>query len=254
MIPITRSFIVIALCLTSQTSAAFTLIGLKGWASTDIQFHVNPQNCPDNLGDLLGEALDIWNAVPTLSVNLSSGSDSAMTIEQVLAGTIDVTPSVHCLTDPAAVNMDPAYIPGAAMGYKMDDAGQITAGALALNVQEGSAANIASIDRKILVSILVHEIGHVLGLGHSADKNAVMYYNAAEKKFASLAQDDVDGMTYLYARNEFGEDPVFGGCAVIGAPQNHPNSWWSILILLLPVFAVRLRPRMVRKAVRSSPR
>ena len=122
-----------------------------------------------------------------------------------------MTPSVHCLTDPAAVNMDPAYIPGAAMGYKMDDAGQITAGAVALNVQEGSAANIASIDRKILVSILVHEIGHVLGLGHSADKNAVMYYNAAEKKFASLAQDDVDGMTYLYARNELGEDPIFGG-------------------------------------------
>jgi Matrixin len=48
-----------------------------------------------------------------------------------------------------------------------------------------------------LESVLLHENGHVAGLGHSADTSAVMYayYGGLRRE---LHQDDVDGISFLY--------------------------------------------------------
>jgi hypothetical protein len=48
-----------------------------------------------------------------------------------------------------------------------------------------------------LESVLLHENGHVAGLGHSADTNAVMYayYGGLRRE---LHQDDIDGISFLY--------------------------------------------------------
>lgn len=48
--------------------------------------------------------------------------------------------------------------------------------------------------------VLQHEIGHVLGLGHSNSASATMYYAAAPCDFgaAQLAQDDFNGVNDLY--------------------------------------------------------
>jgi hypothetical protein len=48
-----------------------------------------------------------------------------------------------------------------------------------------------------LESVILHENGHVAGLGHSTDINAVMYpsYQTAR---CSLAADDRAGMAHLY--------------------------------------------------------
>ena len=55
--------------------------------------------------------------------------------------------------------------------------------------QQGSAYD--------LQSVLLHENGHVAGLGHSTDRNAVMYpsYQTAR---CDLAQDDINGIAALY--------------------------------------------------------
>jgi Matrixin len=48
-----------------------------------------------------------------------------------------------------------------------------------------------------LESVLLHENGHVAGLGHSADTNAVMYaYYSGLRR--DLHQDDIDGISFLY--------------------------------------------------------
>ena len=46
-------------------------------------------------------------------------------------------------------------------------------------------------------TVFLHENGHVAGLGHSADNNAIMYpsYQAPNRV---LHQDDIDGITFLY--------------------------------------------------------
>ena len=48
-----------------------------------------------------------------------------------------------------------------------------------------------------LETVALHEIGHLLGLGHSADPNAIMYptYSGVRR---TLGQDDLDGIRRLY--------------------------------------------------------
>jgi len=48
-----------------------------------------------------------------------------------------------------------------------------------------------------LETVALHEMGHLLGLGHSTDQNAAMYaYYGGVRR--NLNQDDVDGMMALY--------------------------------------------------------
>jgi hypothetical protein len=48
-----------------------------------------------------------------------------------------------------------------------------------------------------LETVLLHELGHVLGLGHSSDTNAVMVATYADVR-RNLRIDDQRGVTYLY--------------------------------------------------------
>ncbi|XP_065860956.1 metalloendoproteinase 2-MMP-like [Euphorbia lathyris] len=53
-----------------------------------------------------------------------------------------------------------------------------------------------------LESVTVHEIGHLLGLGHSSVEDAIMYPTISSRtKKVELASDDVDGIQELYGRN-----------------------------------------------------
>ncbi|GLU01503.1 hypothetical protein SLE2022_188100 [Rubroshorea leprosula] len=51
-----------------------------------------------------------------------------------------------------------------------------------------------------LESVAVHEIGHLLGLAHSQDRNATMYRSIARGTIKrDLAKDDIDGIRALYS-------------------------------------------------------
>jgi hypothetical protein len=69
----------------------------------------------------------------------------------------------------------------------------------ALSLGDGTETTSESID---LESVAMHEIGHVLGLGHSTSPHAVMYpsINALQKR-ADLTVDDVQGVQMLYGPN-----------------------------------------------------
>ncbi|KAK5783271.1 hypothetical protein PVK06_037779 [Gossypium arboreum] len=60
--------------------------------------------------------------------------------------------------------------------------------------------NVIRLNQIDLETIAIHEIGHILGLGHSQDPNAIMsaYYRPGTIK-RNLGQDDIDGIRALYS-------------------------------------------------------
>jgi hypothetical protein len=120
---------------------------------------------------------------------------------------------------------------------------RITYGYLVLNADTGSAkiTNISSLALSIAVA---HEIGHMIGLGHSADSAALMYYNLSSKTKLNLAQDDIDGISYLYPRNELNGNPF--GCGTVTHTRNFSFGFLNLLILLLPlIFSIMIKKTYV---------
>lgn len=230
--------------LIASSSYAFTLNSstnpnLEGWSGGDVQLLVNTANCPANV-DVVGiikDSVAVWNNVPTSSVKVSYGGSTTSTIASSPT-------TVYCETNfQAVVGADQNFVPGAAS--VSTTGGRISQGILYLNVSAGNA-NIANFDQTILKVILAHEIGHILGLGHSGSTNSLMYFDASARQKLSISQDDIDGISYLYPSNEF-SDNKFAGCGLVKnlPPPKGGGLTLMMLILSLPLLvAVRFRNRM----------
>ncbi|XP_027362804.1 metalloendoproteinase 2-MMP-like [Abrus precatorius] len=65
------------------------------------------------------------------------------------------------------------------------------------DVTEAALSNAVDLE-----SVAVHEIGHLLGLGHSSVEEAIMYPSIASRtRKVELANDDIEGIQQLYGSN-----------------------------------------------------
>lgn len=64
-----------------------------------------------------------------------------------------------------------------------------------LNFSPSDASNL-------FYNVVLHEIGHLLGLGHSNITDAIMRPSAYTDSRAELFQDDIDGVLYLYGSRQ----------------------------------------------------
>ncbi|OWM64797.1 hypothetical protein CDL15_Pgr028514 [Punica granatum] len=92
-------------------------------------------------------------------------------------------------------------------------------GELHLDAEENWAVNFktnrAPLKAFDLESVAIHEIGHVLGLGHSSLKESIMYpITPAATKKVDLSIDDVEGIQSLY-----GPNPDFKLSSLAHAPR-----------------------------------
>lgn len=221
--------------LLASLGLAFTLnstsSNYRGWDSPNIQFQLNLSSCPASVDvrGIIKEALDVWNNVPTSKLKLSVVEDTSST-------TYSNPITVVC--DTSYGSSDPGMADGSpgAAGIRPQTGDVTTSGIMYLNASSGRA-NIANFNRDVVAIVLAHEIGHLVGLGHSQDINALMYYDASLKGQMRLAQDDMDGISYLYPRDEMGKDKMLG-CASIGrrsGPPSGPQVAWCLLMLLMPI-------------------
>ncbi|XP_031287420.1 metalloendoproteinase 2-MMP [Pistacia vera] len=83
-----------------------------------------------------------------------------------------------------------------------------------------------------LESVAVHEIGHLLGLGHSSVEDAIMYPTISSgTRKVELAGDDVEGIQALY-----GSNPNYNGTTATSVQQRETSdsgaysvgSWWGL--------------------------
>lgn len=243
--------IFLALFLIPCFASAFTLNSstnpnFKGWQSGEINFAINSTNCPAsmNIKSLMEDAFEVWNKVPTTPIKLTVSTTTAST-----AAANPVT--VYCETNFQGVTgADDDFVPGAAaIGGSGDYA---TIGIVYLNVSSGQA-NITQFNRSLLTIILAHEIGHIIGLGHSHDVNALMYFDASAKNTMNLSQDDLAGLTYLYPRDELGKDKPLG-CGLISQakPPSGPYITAILFMIFLPLFvSLGLRNKKVFRSLKK---
>lgn len=227
-----QSILLFTLCSQAFTINSSTNSNLQGWANSEIEFLINDSSCPSSVDvqGIMAEAVEIWNNVSTSSLKVKIGGTTTST-------TYADKPTVYCETNFAGLSgsPDPNYVPGAAA--VIGSTGSITHGLFFLNASAG-LANIANFDRTTLKIIFAHEIGHILGLGHSESLNALMYYDASEKKNFRLSQDDIDGVSYLYPSNELSDSKIAGCGLVKNLPPPSGGELTLILFLLLLPFSL----------------
>ena len=180
----------------------------QGFSSGSITIKIGSNTCsnagltPTSLESLVQEAIDtFWNKVPTSSLKLVSSGNSGISISNtddltaVANKTTANTILIGCnqnATVFSSVNI--LGVGGIAC------AGTNCYGAILMN--DISGTNLAASDRATVVTALAHEMGHALGLGHTSVQDALMYYDLTGKSQKALAQDDIDGITYLYPNSK----------------------------------------------------
>lgn len=244
---LTSTLALATLVATSFAARAFTLSGndgsAQGWANPEVSFLVNTSNCPASVDivALVQEAVKVWNNVPTSRIKLSYGGSTTSTTDSS-------PPTIYCTSDmtPFAGAGSNDGVAGVGRGNRQVLGGPIVSGLLIINASGGqsSVENQPATARKV---VMAHEMGHVLGIGHSQDAAALMWSDASAKTNFTLAQDDVDAITYLYPRDELGQDQLMG-CGLTKDSKPPPGSTGGLLVLLsLPILsALWFRRRLIR--------
>ena len=267
-------FLIIFL-LSSSFAQAFTLNNNFGAAfnKNDVKVLIDNNTTCDpaqsgitvyELEEIIKSAVNnFWNKVPTSALrlkpagfgdaipNISTGRLCAPTddncIDNAPAGTL-IPPVkeiiIACNNEeenfggPSSDNVLAVTVPNNFKGSKI-------AGAVILINDTSTVFSRLSDSDKI--SVIAHEIGHAIGLGHAENKNkeALMYYRTVDLR-KNLAQDDIDGVSYLY--------PVKGdGCGLfsgtITTDSKGPPFWQMgatlfMMILLTELLRLLRRPKV----------
>ena len=130
---------------------------------------------------------------------------------------------IACNNNPKNFNNSPGVL-GVAVPNNFDDL--IIKGALIL-LNDAPNNRFASkyFDEK--VSIVAHEIGHTIGLGHSKYENNLMFASSISTRMY-LGEDDVDGITWLYPIKN-----PFVSCTSISTEENRPPPYSTYLTMLI---------------------
>ena len=262
--------IFILLFLLSTAAHAYTLNNNFGGAFKDskVKVLVDEQTTCQNVGltvyelqDMVAEAVEkFWNKVPTSSLrldaagfsppvpNISSGRLCSATDDACVSGATsagNLIPPVDEIVI-ACNNYTANYGGPGVLAVTIPNkfSGKKILGAIIL-LNEDPATPFAALSRSDKVSVIAHEIGHAIGLGHAESDHpeALMYYRTVKLR-RNLAQDDMDGVSYLYPIKVDG----CGLLATLGSDKSDPPFWqlgitFGLLILLFELRRLLNRPK-----------
>lgn len=250
------------LLLFTSEAFAFTVASNppRKFSTNNVTVNVAENSCAAGsfttaqLLDWVEEAMDdYWNTVHTSALVLKKG--------EVLASTdlSTVTNDSTFGTKLATVEIGTILV-GCNASY-FSSSSTLAVGAITMNSQ-GKAKGMVLVntaadyltDHTQAIATLAHEIGHALGLGHSSNDYALMYYNASAATNEYLSEDDKDGITYLYPQEEVAS---CGSIALVGSgndndlngPMNFTFGFMLIMMLLSLVEKLKYRFKKIIIAI-----
>jgi len=254
-----KFFLVLVVIIFTTKIFAFTWITPNGahFPVAKVTLNVANNNCP-NAGVTAAQLLalvhkvptEFWNKVSTANLQLvkgivttasfssfTDGASSAVLTQAIAQGAAN-TIIIGCSNKPSTTFSDgfTAAIGGISSATDVR-------GAVVLNDNDSTFANLTENQK---VALLAHEIGHALGLGHSKDPVAVMYYSLGTKIQERLTRDDFDGLTSLYPH----KSP--GGCGSIAFVDHEKPPWNGLGSLILGAFLAPLLMNLVEKIKRRT--
>lgn len=206
----------------------------------------------NELESLIEPAIKFWNNIPTSKLILENGgfSDPTNNINhgRLCAPTDDtcinsapgnviapVTDIVIACNDLAANYGSSTVL---ALTVPNNFSGRKISGAVII-INETAPTVFDELSRSDKIGVLAHEIGHAIGLGHTDDSAALMYFRTVNLR-TKLGEDDMRGVSYLYPI-VFDAGGILGGCATIENGSNPPTNppFWQMgaaLLLMIAVF------------------
>ncbi len=188
--------IVIALDGSAPTAWTTYLTPASTWRSGDVPITIAFAGELPSIKDGLRALLDVsgraWSIPACTRAGFIAADSRAFTGTEAENGKNDII--VHTTAWPAPLATGAA---GHTILYTLGD--RIVEADIHLNAKDFTFAVGALPDRIDLQAILIHELGHVLGIGHSADTRATMNAGLPSGIAArSLEKDDRDAVCALY--------------------------------------------------------
>jgi hypothetical protein len=201
----TKSLVTVSLILATKNIFGWTLVSSPAakFPTTSVKVYIATSSCTyagftsSTMQTLVNDAIDdYWGKVPTSALSLS------------VAGTKSIDVSADTLTTAANKADNNTIVVGCSSSSSVfTSSSTLAVGGIAcasgickaaVLLNDTSSTQLASLSSSVIVTTFAHELGHALGLGHSSQQYALMYYSLSNKTQKTLSQDDIDGISYLY--------------------------------------------------------
>lgn len=158
--------------------SAYAFTPLARWENTPISYQVDG---PWKLKAATEKAIGKWTVAASGEIEFCNESEPAVTIKWIKRGW-EYPPSFAAVT---VFNTLDGFIVSATVSINAES----------YRWRRHSREMHCKRQYENLDVTILHELGHVLGLGHSDQKDSVMYFAPTEN---ALSSDDIQGIQFLY--------------------------------------------------------